>query len=209
MLPSVKMSLSSPWASWVLSATKQLPWKQPGRILPFTTWELWWRGRGAAGEVGCHEMRPCIFVFNQDSLIIVLQYFLFCFILYFFWTRFNFYGLRSFWFGFKKIKFCVVQVGLKFTIEAGITLNIWICQDYRYTPPHLFYAMLGIKPRVLYMLGKHSSNWITSPAPDSGPLNCGAVWRQRNYPWRTSPVRHDWSMPGIPALESLRYKNYW
>lgn len=59
----------------------------------------------------------------------------------------------------------VFQAGyeLWYTAEYGLKLLILVLLppvwwDYRYVPPYLMYVMLGIKPMVLYMLGKHSTN---------------------------------------------------
>lgn len=37
------------------------------------------------------------------------------------------------------------------------------CRDYGHTPPQLVYVVLRIEYRLLFMLGKHSTNWTLSP----------------------------------------------
>lgn len=41
------------------------------------------------------------------------------------------------------------------------------CWNYRCVPPGVVSAMLGMMPRALSMLGRYSTNWVTSPAPMS------------------------------------------
>lgn len=38
------------------------------------------------------------------------------------------------------------------------------CRNYRHVPLYLVSVVLGIEPWALYLLGRHSNNWATSPS---------------------------------------------
>lgn len=71
---------------------------------------------------------------------------------------------------FSKIISCSPRYPWTFyVVEEELELLILLppppkCRDYRYAPLYLLYVVLGIKPRILCMLGMHFTGWATSQA---------------------------------------------
>lgn len=62
----------------------------------------------------------------------------------------------------------LAHTGLELLKQPRMTLNFWsYC-----LPPLVAYAVLGMKPRALCMLGKHSSNWTKPSVPLAHFLKC-------------------------------------